>query len=387
MWYNSRNQLIYHPVETKIMQTYWNRTALLGNLSQKNCSLEIDPLNDHDKGPFHFRVEITGLDSYSFIHEKVSISMISKSIQVLSFTIILKLKVYPITSGLLDVAGELDPVSLSVTGEVRADRAASACCSVTHSCPTSPPDFTWSHRGRAEVQHTKLNGGQWRSASTLSFQPSRENHNQSLRCSVIYKGGQTQEATKLFRVSCEYESTGNLGKDKKGKFFFFPPVFTDAPEIRKTSACTSGAKWMTCVCIVESSPPSVVQFLLPGGISNSTDVMINGTVTIGILQTEPGPHQFIHCLANNTLGRANLTLSVAHSKGLKNISLYASGSMEESVMNVPLVLCSDRQEDKVSLYLHCRRRSAAGAGHSNVSHSCSKLVSYHLKRFLIRRVN
>lgn len=323
VWYNSRNQVIYHPVESKIMQKYRNRTALLGNLSQKNCSLEIDPLNDHDKGPFHFRVVITGLDSYSYIHEKVSISMISKSIRVLSFTILLNLKVYPITSGLLDAAGELDPVSLSVSGEVRDDRNASVRCSVTHSCPTSPPDFTWSHRGRAEVQHTKLDDGHWRSASTLTFRPSRENHNQSLRCSVRYKGGRTQEATELLRVSCEYESMGNLGKDRKGKVWvFFLLFFTDAPEIRKTSYCISGAKWMTCVCIVESSPPSGVQFVLSDGISNSTDVKTNGTITIGVLQTEPGPHQFIHCLANNTLGRANLTLSMAHSKGFLKKDIF-----------------------------------------------------------------
>lgn len=79
MWQDSCDHPIYHSVESKIMQTYWNRTELLGNLAQKNCSLKIDPLNDSDRGPFHFRVEIENLDKYSYRHYKVSILMISKS--------------------------------------------------------------------------------------------------------------------------------------------------------------------------------------------------------------------------------------------------------------------------------------------------------------------
>lgn len=78
-WQDNSDHPIYHSVESKIMQTYWNRTELLGNLAQKNCSLKIDPLNDSDGGPFHFRVEIDNLDKYSYRHNKVSISMISKS--------------------------------------------------------------------------------------------------------------------------------------------------------------------------------------------------------------------------------------------------------------------------------------------------------------------
>lgn len=79
MWQDNSDQPIYHSVESKIMRTYWNRTKLLGNLAQKNCSLKIDPLNDSDRGPFHFRIEIHNLNKYSYKHNKVSILMISKS--------------------------------------------------------------------------------------------------------------------------------------------------------------------------------------------------------------------------------------------------------------------------------------------------------------------
>lgn len=87
-WMDSRNKLIYHSDNSEVMQEYQNRTKLLGDLSQKNCSLEIDPLKPHDHGPFHFRIEIPTLDSYSYNHNKVSISMMSKSFQTLYFTFI-----------------------------------------------------------------------------------------------------------------------------------------------------------------------------------------------------------------------------------------------------------------------------------------------------------
>lgn len=79
MWRNNNDHAIYHSVKSKIMQTYWNRTELLGSLAQKNCSLKIDPLNDSDHGPFYFRLEIDNLDKYSYKQNKVSILMISRS--------------------------------------------------------------------------------------------------------------------------------------------------------------------------------------------------------------------------------------------------------------------------------------------------------------------
>uniref|UniRef100_A0A674ML39 Ig-like domain-containing protein n=1 Tax=Takifugu rubripes TaxID=31033 RepID=A0A674ML39_TAKRU len=176
MWKDGSDQLIYHSVKSKIMHTYWNRTELLGNLAQKNCSLKIDPLNDSDGGPFHFRVEIDKLDKFSYKDNKVSILMISKS------------------SNTMLIFGPED------------DRSTLAVCFVTHSCPTSPPVFTWSHAGSQKVQHTLLKDGQWNAKSTLRFQATKEDNNKHLRCRVTYKGGQQQEAASLLEVICKYAS-------------------------------------------------------------------------------------------------------------------------------------------------------------------------------------
>lgn len=113
----------------------------------------------------------------------------------------------------LDVADELGPISLSVKGEVREGQTALVSCSVTHSCPASPPVFTWSHLGREDVHPTQpLECGQLRTTSTLSFQPSREDHNKLLWCSVRHKGGQQQETKQLLNVMCKYVIAANLQK-------------------------------------------------------------------------------------------------------------------------------------------------------------------------------
>lgn len=74
----STSQVIYHPVKSKIVDPYRQRTELLGDISQKNCSLKIDPLKSSDHGPFVFRIEIKNYNSYSYVTNKVTITMNSK---------------------------------------------------------------------------------------------------------------------------------------------------------------------------------------------------------------------------------------------------------------------------------------------------------------------
>lgn len=208
-------------------------------------------------------------------------------------------------SGFLDVSDQLGPMSLSVEGEMMAGRTTSVSCSITHSCPSSLPIFTWRHPGWEDIQQTPLEHGQLRTTSTLRLQPSREDHNKSLQCSIRYRGGEQQESM-LLKVMCKYVIAANLGKRRMEFFFLF---LTDVPEIRNVSHCTSDAKRITCVCIAESNPPSRLQFMLSDVVHDST-MKVDGTVTMGTLRVAQTPHKFIQCLANNTVGIANLTLSV-----------------------------------------------------------------------------
>lgn len=337
MWMSETNHLIYHPVESKVIKQFQGRTELLGNVSRKSCSLKIDPLQQSDQGPFYFRIEMEGYEQYSYKMNTVSITMIS----------------------------ELSPINFSLKVE---GQNVSASCSVTHSCPASPPVLTWSHSGAVHVQSQHLQDGQWNATSTLTFQATGTDHNKSLQCTVRYKGGRHNKISKVLSVThapvnvkVEYNSDvveGEVVQLKcssdahppaskytwyneagaqvhQGKVFMLPnvsryhtghvyctainkvgqgkssPVELNvlyAPELKTASSCSTEADMVKCVCIAESKPPSMVHFVLSGRVHPSTKVEKHGSVTIGTLQAELGSYEFVLCLANNTQGKANLTL-------------------------------------------------------------------------------
>lgn len=78
MWLDEEKRNIVHSAGSHVLPQYLHRTELTGNLSQKNCSLKIDPLQQSDQGPFAFRIEIASFNKFSFYNRKVSITMLSK---------------------------------------------------------------------------------------------------------------------------------------------------------------------------------------------------------------------------------------------------------------------------------------------------------------------
>uniref|UniRef100_A0A3Q1IAI8 Si:dkey-238d18.5 n=1 Tax=Anabas testudineus TaxID=64144 RepID=A0A3Q1IAI8_ANATE len=134
------------------------RTELVGNITQKNCSLKIDPLRQSDQGPFYFRIELGGYNH--------------------------------LLCDLL-VTGAPQP-TVSVKEEVVKGQNVSASCSVSHSCPSSPPEFTWTHSGEKRFQTQQLTDGQWKATSVLTFKATKADHNKPLSCTVRYKGGLVQ---------------------------------------------------------------------------------------------------------------------------------------------------------------------------------------------------
>uniref|UniRef100_A0AAQ6I960 Ig-like domain-containing protein n=1 Tax=Anabas testudineus TaxID=64144 RepID=A0AAQ6I960_ANATE len=136
------------------MQEYKGRTELVGDITQKNCSLKIDPLRQSDRGPFYFRIELGDYDQHSYRNNAVSITP-----------------------------------TVSVKEEVVEGQNVSASCSVSHSCPSSPPEFTWTHSGKKRFQSQQLTNGQWKATSVLTFKATKADHNKPLSCTVRYKGG------------------------------------------------------------------------------------------------------------------------------------------------------------------------------------------------------
>ncbi|KAJ4931046.1 hypothetical protein JOQ06_025346 [Pogonophryne albipinna] len=350
MWSEASHQVIYHPEKSKIMQQYRNRTELLGDVRQKICTLKIDPLQQSDQGPFHFRIEMTDYEKFSYIDNAVSITMIS----------------------------ELNTIGFSMKEEVTEGQSVSASCSVSHSCPTSPPVFTWSHSGEEHVQPQQLEDGQWSATSTLTFQPTSADHNKPVQCTVTYKGGQHHKTSRTLKVKhapvnvkVEHKSEVKEGEAVRLRCSSdaYPPATSYqwhnetgsqlhrghdytllkvsrhagalyctaintigsgksnpvqlnvlyAPEIAEASSCTSEGDMVKCVCISDSKPPSMLYFVLPDRVLPSTKVEKHGSVTIGTLHAELGSSVAVCCLANNTMGNANLTLSLPVNSKMLNL--------------------------------------------------------------------
>ncbi|CAJ1061630.1 myelin-associated glycoprotein-like isoform X2 [Xyrichtys novacula] len=301
IWNNAEHQVIYHPVQDKVLQQYRGRTKLLGDTSQKNCSLMIDPLQQSDSGPFIFRIEIADYDNYSY-KSPVSIRMIS------------------------------EPISVSVKDELKEGENVSVSCSASYSCPASPPDFNWNHSGEKVFHTEELDAGQWRATSTLTFHLTRADHEKNLLCTVRYIGGKQRTESKVLKV-------------KYG------------PEIKTMSSCSRDADTnkVKCVCIVESRPPSMVHFVLSDRIQSKASIEKHGPIIIGTLQTEYGSSEFVHCLANNTQGTANVTLYFPVNSKMQSVFTYiATGTgliLVLLLIAVEVKKCRGRPEENATTHL------------------------------------
>ncbi len=96
--------------------------------------------------------------------------------------------------------------SISVEDEVTSGKLVTATCAVSHSCPSDLPRVTWSHDGTQSSPSQPQNHGQWKLTSySLTFTPSREDHNKRLSCSAEFKGKTVTGYTTL-KVKCKSAS-------------------------------------------------------------------------------------------------------------------------------------------------------------------------------------
>ncbi|XP_039972936.1 sialoadhesin-like [Xiphias gladius] len=366
IWTEETSLIVYHPVKSKIVQQYKNRAELLGDITQRNCSLKIDPLQQSDRGPFYFRIEIADHNNFSYKDNKVSITMISK----------------------LNIA-------VSVKEEIVEGETVLASCSVSPSCPTSPPVFRWSHSGKEHFHSLNFDDGQWKATATLTFHPTRADHNKPLLCAIRHIGGQEQETSKLLKVkytpvnvkveykpdvkegeavqlkcssdahppASSYEWHNETGAQlHQGNLYTLPnvsrhmgPLYCTAintlgqgksspvqlsvlyaPEIKTVSSCSSEGELVKCVCIVESKPPCMVYFVLSDRVLPVSKIEQHGSISIGTLRADFGSSEFVHCLVNNTVGNASHILSLPVNGKMQN--LYTAVTIGAGVVLVTFLI-------------------------------------------------
>ncbi|XP_062254660.1 B-cell receptor CD22-like isoform X2 [Platichthys flesus] len=362
IWYDATHHVVYHPVKSNIALQYQGRTELLGNIEHKNCTLKIDPLQQSDQGPFMFRIELAHLDKFSYKDHQVDITMIGK----------------------VDVA-------ISLSEDIVEGQLVVAYCSVSPSCPTSLPVFRWSHSGEEHFHSLQFDDNQWKATAALTFSPTSADHNKYLQCTVHHSGGQQQKTSKLLNVkhapvnvrvkyksdvkegeavqltcssdahppASSYEWFSETGAQlHRGNLYTMPNVSRHtgalyctaintvgrgksshvritvlyAPEIKSISSCSSEGKMVKCVCIADSEPPCMVHFVLSERVLPGTKIEKHGSVTIGTLQAEFESFEFVHCLANNTVGNGSLVLSLPVNGGMQ--SLYIAIGIGAGVLLV-----------------------------------------------------
>ncbi|MEQ2289334.1 hypothetical protein AMECASPLE_031859, partial [Ameca splendens] len=342
IWLHSEGIVFHSKEPQKVLQQYQNRLELVGDLKGKNCSLKIDALQQSDKGPFNFRVEIKNYDNYSY-KNKVSISVIR----------------------------EPNPIQFSVGEDIKEGQNVSVACSVSHSCPTSPPGFKWNHPGEEIHQSQQLGDAEWKETSILSFRATHFDHNKPLNCTVTYKGGKKQEQSKIFHVkyapvnvNVNYNSDVKEGETvaltcsseahppvsryewhnatgaqiSQGNLYIVSNVSRNigamyctainaegqvksrsvqlkvqyAPDVKNESSCSLEGHWVKCKCIVDSNPASTVTFKLGDKILPGVTGVENGSYTIKFLWKDIESTTFVECSADNMHGSANLKLLLPH---------------------------------------------------------------------------
>ncbi|XP_060744350.1 myelin-associated glycoprotein-like isoform X2 [Tachysurus vachellii] len=360
IWSTVSNENVYHSTASKISKTFEHRTSLLGNLNQRNCSLKIDHLRHADSGQLMFRVEIADFDKYSFHQSKVSITI-------------------------KDSPGQ---PTLSIPEEISSRKRVTASCIVYHSCPSNPPNFTWSHKGTVSTQSLQQTNGQWKMTSSLNFIPSKTDHKKALSCTAVFQGGKKdppENVSVISKDSVAEGSTANMtcSSDSnpaphtyhwfseagillsEGHTFILKNVsrhigtiycaaintegHTNSsptqlnvlypPEIKAGLSCTLGASGMTCQFAIDSHPASEIKLW---GADPSSELQTreekHGTLTIVTLQVALGFSDTVHCQATNSQGNYTLNLQVPYNPEPNNSMLlyisYAATSIFVMIMIV-----------------------------------------------------
>uniref|UniRef100_A0A3B4XS48 Si:dkey-238d18.9 n=1 Tax=Seriola lalandi dorsalis TaxID=1841481 RepID=A0A3B4XS48_SERLL len=172
IWSKKSGGVVYHNGQSYVLDHFKGRTRLLGDLHEGNCSLEIDDIKPFDNGPFCFSAEREH-EKYRFNNSCVFIIMKSPD----------------------------KPVMTQVPTEVDAGSTLSVSCSVTHTCPSHPPEFSWSVPNlTSEVTHTLTTRGTWETTSTITFMVAGGDGVKSLTCTAIFWRDKQQASTVTLNV-------------------------------------------------------------------------------------------------------------------------------------------------------------------------------------------
>ncbi|GAA6088847.1 myelin-associated glycoprotein isoform X1 [Tachysurus ichikawai] len=141
-----------------VHESYKGRSKLLGDLSQKNCTLQISNLGVEHAGRYYFRADLGGANIYTFP----------------DFT---ELKV-------------LDQPKIDVPEEIVSDKTLELTCYAPDNCPDMSPEIHWMFTEYLPEPHFTADyveeGNTAVMSSTLTFTPKAMHNTQMVGCNVHY---------------------------------------------------------------------------------------------------------------------------------------------------------------------------------------------------------
>ncbi|XP_015254789.1 PREDICTED: uncharacterized protein LOC107100712 isoform X2 [Cyprinodon variegatus] len=168
IWYKKTGGVVYHNARSVVLDHFKDRTKILGNLNEGDCSLEVDDIKPFDNGPFCFYGE-KGNNKYRFNNSCVFIVM---------------------------KASPDKPEMTSIPAELNAGSIGTLSCSVSHACFSHPPEFTWNVPIiNNKVSDTLLSRGVWQRTSTINFVVPGGDGLKNLTCTATFWGQKKQAST------------------------------------------------------------------------------------------------------------------------------------------------------------------------------------------------
>ncbi|XP_039626570.1 myelin-associated glycoprotein isoform X1 [Polypterus senegalus] len=271
----------YPPVVFKsrtdiVHESYKHRTKLLGDLREKNCTLQISNVGLEHGGKYFFRADLGGSNVYT----------------------------YPDFS---DVR-VLDSPIIDEPEEIINEMAVTLSCSAPNNCPDMAPEVNWFNTEGLEeplvtvkyiddVDNTMV-------SSELSFVPSYTHNGKELGCKVHYPNS-----------SLSYGSM--IALDVK-----YPPREV---EVNMSLEAMEGST-VVLHCIVDSNPPPLITWYLYDVLVKEEEAQ-NSTLVLENLQ--PSQEGIYTCNADNKYGEKNNSLFVAVKYPPREPSVNSSVTIQE----------------------------------------------------------
>ncbi|XP_054477345.1 sialic acid-binding Ig-like lectin 10 [Anoplopoma fimbria] len=307
--YCQESDMIFSTDENNQVQSgFMGRVSLLEpDMSQRNCSIIINDLTESDSGSYQLRIEYS-----QYNNNKGFTFQLKSNVSVKGLTQNPTVMVPPLTEG----------------------QQTTLTCTAPGLCSGSDPKVTWTWRGAGNItafMTEDLTAVTKKHSSTLTFNPSAEQHGSNVTCKVSFTNNITTEETVTLNVTyvkkpvitgmttvkegdalhltCSVESSPlstliilNVTAECSGEYictakhqnttlttpaevnvkYVKKPVITGMTTIKEGDA-------LHLTCSVESSPPSVITWTKLGSNKNlqseNTSVLKNntGTATLIIL--------------------------------------------------------------------------------------------------------